>query len=391
MMIKMADFNKAFDFIKTQEGGSSPLLLRNENEDQVLLCSKCFKDEGLRLDAEKIGFEYNSNCINCGHESGVKLNRSNLLDLSYRFFVRGTLWRPEYGGAPLIEFNEHQYGKSKIDVSEWLVNDVKLLETTLKIGFFYYGPRLWMLGEVEPLRCLQSCNEREKIIERIIKEYPSKKLQPTEVFYRIRINPKQPVENGEYDTPPEEFLGNGRLESKSLPILYASQDLEVCIHECRATIEDDIFVASMTPTQELNLLDLTEILDEDNTEFESLDMAMHMLFLAGKHSYEISKEISLAAFKNGFDGIIYPSFFSLVRTGAMPFETILGMSIRRLKELKRHAKSQTIQNIALFGRPLKEGTVNIKCINKIILNKVIYDISFGPAYHEAFIDEAEVS
>lgn len=54
-----------------------------------------------------------------------------------------------------------------------------------------------------------------------------------------------------------------------------------------------------------------------------------MLFLARSHSYEISRAIALAAKETGFDGIIYPSFFSLIRTGGHPFETTYGMSLRR--------------------------------------------------------------
>ena len=61
--------------------------------------------------------------------------------------------------------------------------------------------------------------------------------------------------------------------------MYASQDLQVCLHECRVTAEDKIFVATLKPVKPLKLLNLEEILVEEGvTEFESLDMAVHMLF-----------------------------------------------------------------------------------------------------------------
>ena len=66
------------------------------------------------------------------------------------------------------------------------------------------------------------------------------------------------------------------------------------------------------------------------TEFESIDIAIHMLFLAGEHSYEISRDIASAAKEKGYEGIIYPSYFSLLRTGSMPFDTIYGISIRKV-------------------------------------------------------------
>ena len=77
--------------------------------------------------------------------------------------------------------------------------------------------------------------------------------------------------------------------------MYGSQDLQVCIHECRVTAEDDLYVASLAPAR-LRLLDLTHLLHEQHvTEFESLDMAVHMLFLAGPHSYEIARIIAQAS------------------------------------------------------------------------------------------------
>ncbi len=161
-------------------------------------------------------------------------------------------------------------------------------------------------------------------------------------------------------------------------MLYGSQDIEVCVHECRVTVEDELYLATITTKKELKLLDLTEIIDDDTTEFESIDIAIHMLFLAGEHSYEISRDIAIAAKEKGYDGIIYPSYYSLLRTGSMPFDTIYGISIRKLPITVEYAKSQIIQNIALFGRPIQEEIVRVVCINKLILNKIIYDIHFGP-------------
>src|SRR3984893_130910 len=80
----------------------------------------------------------------------------------------------------------------------------------------------------------------------------------------------------------------------------------------------------------------------------------------------------------GFDGLIYPSYFSLVRTGATPFDTAYGISVRRFPSYTAHAKSQIIPNIALFGRPIEGGTVKVDCINRLVLNRVVYDLQFGP-------------
>jgi hypothetical protein len=163
-----------------------------------------------------------------------------------------------------------------------------------------------------------------------------------------------------------------------MAVMYASQDLQVCIHECGATVDDDLYVATLTPKRELKVLDLSELLEENTTEFESLDMAIHMLFLAGEYSYEITRDIALYAKNEGLDGIVFPSYFSIIRTGAMPFDTVYGISIRKLTPLKDQARRQLIRNLALFGWPIKNGDVSVKCINRLVLKQVEYDIHFGP-------------
>ena len=347
-------------------------------DDTPLLCSDCFVDHGLRLDAWKNGLETPSVCPNCKSVEGRKLTREHVHSLAHRFFVSGTTIRLEYGGAPVIQFNEHHHGKSDISPSEWIKGDIKLIEDAAKIGFFHYGPRLWMVGEVEPLKAMQEPATRAAVIQRVLREFPSKPLVKDALFYRLRVNPNRPEEPSEYDSPPAILAGKGRLDSEGFPVMYGSQDIDICVHECRVTVEDDVFLASLRPNRDLRLLDLTELIADDTTEFESIDMAIHMLFLAGSHSYKISRDLALAAKDAGFDGVIYPSFFSLLRTGARPFETVYGISIRRFPTMKEHAKAQIIQNFALFGRPLEAGSVRVDCLNRLILTQIGYRAHFGP-------------
>ena len=91
----------------------------------------------------------------------------------------------------------------------------------------------------------------------------------------------------------------------------------------------------------------------------------------------IAKEIRSV----GYDGIIYPSYYSLFLTGSMPQETFYGVSIRKLSILKDYAKSQIIGNLALFGYPVKDQKIEVKCINKVCLKRVNYDIHFGPVLY----------
>jgi hypothetical protein len=113
------------------------------------VCSECFADEGLRLDAQHLGAPSADPCPNCSATNGYRLTHDLVETLAHRFFVRGSLVRYEYGAAPQIQFNAHQ--TTSIAVSGWLEPDLRLIERTLSVGFFGYGPRFWMFGEVEPL------------------------------------------------------------------------------------------------------------------------------------------------------------------------------------------------------------------------------------------------
>lgn len=350
-----------------------------EPTNQVLLCSNCFTDEGLRIDAAKHGFAQQGECPNCKSPDGQKLTQENVLDLAESFFVSGTLTRFDYGAAPKIRFSESCYGQSDIAPSTWLENDVKIIGEAAKIGFYHYGPRMWMLGEVAPLKKLENPLTRPKIIKRILRKYPETTLSKGSKFYRLRVNPKRPTDSSEYDSPPVNLAGKGRLDSPGFSVLYGSQDIDVCIHECRASTEDELFVATLKGQQDLRMLDLTHVLEETGTELESLDMAIHMLFLAQSHSYEIARDIAIAAKEAGFDGVSYPSFFSLIRTGTCPFETVGGLSIRQFfPESKHYVEATTICNLALFGRPVETGLVSVECINRLILDQVSYRRHFGP-------------
>jgi len=237
-----------------------------------------------------------------------------------------------------------------------------------------------MFGEIEPLKDLQDADKRSVVVARIVNEYPSRVLRENERLFRVRINPSRPDHESDYDSPPDGMLGKGRLDSADFPVLYCSQDIEGCIHECRVTVEDDVYLATLIPRRPLRLLDLTVRLEEPSsiTEFESVDMAVHMLFFAAAHSYEISRAIACAAQDAGFDGLLYPSYFSQVRSGRMPFETTLGMSWRRLPGGSEYAKGSVFPNIALFGRPIAEAVVRLGSINRVVLSRVRYSLSYGP-------------
>lgn len=360
------------------------LHLKEDVQNNTVACSECFCDHGLQLTAINIGIEDNEICPNCKSTDGKKLSLNQLEEVAYHFFVYGSFIFCDYGAFPEIQFNNYQ--ETSITINDNLKKDIRIFEESLGIGFFYYGPRAWMYGDIEPLNDLLDPDKRNKVIKRIIQEYPNVTItQNDSPLYRIRKGENLTNNSKYFDSPPDQFLGSGRLDSKGFPVLYTSPDLELCIHEMRAALEDELYVATLIPEGSLNFLDLSIILKENEsfTDFESLDIAVNMLFLAGKHAYEITHEISLAAKNAGFDGIVYPSYFSNARKGLMPHQALVyGISNRRIPQFQSIEHSKVAQNIAIFGRPILEGKVKVHSINKLMLTKVSYNYLLGAVNEE---------
>lgn len=344
-------------------------------KESFILCSSCFSNQGLKISAQKLGIKNDMRCTNCEDTKGYKLTKSILEDLAHQFFVMGSGVKGDYGGAPRIKFNEYQ--ETSIVCTDDINQDIRLFEKYLKVGFFHYGARLWTLGYITPLEDLQDKDKRMEVIKRIISEYPILELDTSKIFYRLRVAPSEPSNIGEYDSSP--FPGKGRLDSEGFKIFYASQDLEVCIHECRVSVTDELYVATIRPLKNLKMLDLSTEILENVTEFESLNISLIMLFYAGKHSYEILRLLSLEAYKKGFDGIIFPSFFTQARLGALPSPSTYQSLNNNIDDFREIEESGKIPNIAIFGQPIEDKLVEVLSINKLFLNRVVYDYFFGPA------------
>jgi hypothetical protein len=324
----------------------------------VLLCSDCLEDVGLRIEAEKVGFNDESACPRCSSIHGRKLGSEEAEDLVLNFFWNGSFRRYQFGGANRIASNPYRFGNSDIVFPGWLDADAKLIQSLLKIGLFHYGPRLWRLGHIEPLQKLRLKRSRSKTARQLVAEFPSLTIDKGFLFHRLRtdVAAGQEAKEAEYDAPPDRFLGNGRLDAAGFPVLYGSQNIEICFHECKVTLPQECFFAHLEPTRPLKILDMrAEIENDGPTEFESKNLALHYLFSADSISYELTRALAQAAWKAKYDGMLYPSYFS-------------------------SWKPQKIFNIAIFGRPLQDGRLRVRSINRAYLTRASYEFTFGPLF-----------
>lgn len=138
-------------------------------------------------------------------------------------------------------------------------------------------------------------------------------------------------------------------------------------------------MATLSPVCPLKLLDLTHLLREkDVNEFTSLDIAVNFLFLAGTHAYPITRTIAAVAQAAGFDGLVYPSYFSILMGGHMPYRTSYGISHRIVEQSQEIEQALSLPNVALFGYPIAEGSVKVDSINRLIIRRADYEYHFGP-------------
>ena len=251
-----------------------------------------------------------------------------------------------------------------------------VFEDLVGIRFFDYGPRLWMIGENYPLQALVKGNAAKEMA-RIVDLYPSVKLTSFNRFYRLRINPEG-TDDTAFDSPPLGVQGLGRFDSANFPVMYASPDLQTCLHEMRVSVEDDVYAALLKPIEDLKILNLSVVVNDDNTEFESVDIGLYLLFMASAIGYNACRSLAAYLSGEGFDGIIYPSYFSHLRSGEIPFETSFGLSNRILPGHAEQESAKMIPNLALFGRPIEDGRIEVVSKNRVLLRKVDYELLFGP-------------
>ncbi|MCG7553980.1 RES family NAD+ phosphorylase [Pseudoalteromonas sp. Of11M-6] len=289
----------------------------------VVLCSDCFNNPGLKRYVEELFVADLAGCPHCDSTEGHCLSGAMVIELADKCFLHGEIAKAAYYNDKNIERNKQQ--KLSSSLGKTLKQDILCIENAINDAYLE--------------------NTDSQILLRALESYPVRVLTPSDQFYRIRVSPEQPQNSTEYDSPPDELLGSGRLDSDNMPVMYASQNLQICIHECRAAANDSLFVATLRPTSHLKLLDLTCI------AAEPLQKALHMVFMFSRFSYPLTRRIAVLAKQAGFDGIIYPAT-----------STILAKIDPKAKQQNN---SKVVENIAMFGRPILDSLVEVVTIEAI--------------------------
>lgn len=330
------------------------------------LCTECFINFGVREVARKIcSASFLCECKKCGSTEGYRVDRDLAEDIMTKFFVLGSI-PPEVGGpAPVFQYNDSKCHETVSFGSE-LDNDLILLSNYLDVKLFHYGPPLWRLGNtehyqklknMEPFATVKDLKKREEIWDEVVERCKVLYLDENKKIFRLRCG-RELVQAtpDQFDTPPNEVkTQRGRYDSDELPIFYASDDVEVCIHESRATLADNLTLGTLTPNRPLKVVDLSEGIDDSNAtnEFESVTRMLIKMSYSGREDYDLCRELALHIKKKGFDGFLFLSYFS-------------------------QAHKKNLKNIALFDYPIRNKVLSLDSVNRVILDYVDYGYSFGP-------------
>ena len=329
-----------------------------------VLCSRCFQDTGLRIEAELIGKLSDRVCPNCSRMDGYKLDAGAACELAIRFFVELTAPHRSARKQALLGISEALDHEADVNMRKETRNDWKLLKSLVGGTLFYQAPRLFYLGVTNHLDGPDGGLLKETVRTRIIPKLRTRTISEDDTFYRIRMNvpTAKMLADSEFDSPPlGRRRGFSRFDSWVQSVLYGSPSLRVCLHESRVTFGDNICVATLRPTRLLTLVDLTGNYDQpaDVDPFDDLAWLFHGLMSSSNaYSYRLCRRIAHEIVRQtNVNGIVYNSFFT----------PVVG-----------DEDSAPAINYAVFGNPVATNDLNVVSINVVKLEQILYRFSLGP-------------
>ncbi len=341
-------------------------LIRVLRRRPVLLCSSCFRDNGLRLEASLVGKQGCGTCPHCKASDGYALDSDALHELQQQFFSRATApnqYRDDIAVLGVVEDDSDEWDIGLVLRPETRA-DWALIQDAIGGRLWYRSPRLFYLGITNHFGMQQSL-PKAVVRDQIVSKLSLTKIDPSTTIYRIRLNldDKRKFDEAQFDAPPKpRHRGFGRFDNGKLPLLYGSPNLQVCIHECRATLVDEILVATLAPTKTLQMIDLTGKYDqpENIDPFDDLQWFFRGLMNASHpHIYRYCRRIAQTIKEmTNADGFIYNSYYTNV-AGDTGGKTI---------------------NYALFGHPIADGNLKLISINTVRLNRIRYEYHLGPVF-----------
>jgi RES domain len=328
-----------------------------------MLCTKCFKNEGLLIEAARLSLGDPVLCSICGSSEGQAISDDTAHELLIRFFGHGSESLVVAGHVPVYKLTaDRGFMSGKFESP--LEDDYQLLLAHYGLGVFHNAPAEWRMGMTDHYHELSgSYTEALETLDQIIRVATLRVIPAGSKLYRIRTNVRASVGLAtSYDAPPHEIKRKaGRYDDTDFPVLYAAFDIETCIHECRCTVIDEIALATLHTVRELTVVDFQDLHEPPpDTPFQCIGHFIYGLSVATEDEYPKCRMLARRMLELGVDGFTYRSFFSSV-------------------------KSDDLTNVALFGYPIRDGKISVTSLNRIKIDRIDYGFSLGPVMHN---DEA---
>lgn len=344
------------------------------NLDPIVLCSDCFKNVGISIEAQKIGTSTTLPCPKCKSAKGAKLTKEQLQTLQFKFFLGGsqvTAYFPSPIGVGGAELSPSQF-----EGNTW--DDYLLMKSLTGTELRWYGPHLDRFG---------LCFLRDKILTRLgsdkyhlhvdmgddvtiddlwdeaLTVVKAQILPKGEKVYRVRSLAKNPLDVSEYDSPPTKLIMPCRFNDSTHQVFYGAFDAETCIMELKLgpseIVRNEVTIARFQLKQPLKVLNFCDIEANglDHSDFRECRTLLNGLLFPHQQDYFMTQSLSRHIERRGYDGILHPSAF-----------TYIG---------KPEAKS-----LVVFGAPVADGRLQLLDINSITVDSLKYELLFGPAYQQ---------
>lgn len=321
----------------------------------IAACTECFHNHGFRQVVAMHGSKSETPCPHCGSSSGITLTSEALSTAARDFFVTGSIVSEML--APYYQVNSNNPHPALLDST--VASDAEKLKAIVGLTVFNYGPPLWQVGITSHWDDFQDL-EPSIAADKLVQQAAQMIVPAGTVLYRVRLNVTADhavTDPRTFDPPPSHVKRvAGRWDDGTNAVLYVADDIELCLHECRATLSDEITLATLVTVRDLRILDVSSgFEDRGSTRFE--DGQLFSDFMSRSRSepwLEICRAIGSAARRAGYDGVRYTSYYSFA------MDECSGL------------------NLALFDRPISDGRLRIHSANRLRLTSVKYGYGVGP-------------
>lgn len=341
-----------------------------------IVCSHCFKKHSLRMIAEDTGIASDEPCPRCKSANGKKLSKEGFLWLMTSYFENGSIDLSVGNHQPKYRIRETQEKTFEtLALGSDLIQDCKMLHELTghsvdlnysrlaDMGIWRFNADLKDITMQNP--CDESFDRLDKLLSTAISKFKTITISPGSIIYRIKRNLPQDIDaetatvfdpQPSIDTP-EVFPSRDRFSASVIPVFYGAFDISTCLFECRTEYIEELTLGTFEVSRDLKLLDLEELEDTITTGFEREDLGCFVSRMLYQREYALNNYFSVMAFRLGFQGLKYCSYFSKVR-------------------------GNRLMNVAIFGTPIAEGKLKPICFDRLTIDNVEVKYSLGPVFQK---------